>query len=73
MIKLTRLNREALALNSDLIEYVEATPDTVITLTTGGKIRVTETVDEVIARVIEFQRAVSDRSCQGPKRIENEN
>jgi len=73
MIKLTRLNREALALNSDLIEYVEATPDTVITLTTGAKIRVTETVDEVIARVIEFQRAVSDRSCQGPKRIENEN
>ena len=72
MIKLTRLNREALALNSDLIEYVEATPDTVITLTTGAKIRVTETVDQVIERVIEFQRAVSERSCPGPKRIENE-
>jgi flagellar protein FlbD len=72
MIKLTRLNREPLVLNSDLIEYVEATPDTVITMTTGEKLRVTETADDVIARVIEFRRAISERSCQGPKRIENE-
>jgi flagellar protein FlbD len=72
MIKLTRLNREALVLNSDLIEYVEATPDTVITLTNGAKLRVTETADEVTARVIEFRRAIFERSCQGPKRIENE-
>jgi flagellar protein FlbD len=72
MIKLTRLNREALVLNSDLIEYVEATPDTVITLTNGAKLRVTETTDEVTARVIEFRRAIFERSCLGPKRIENE-
>ena len=72
MIKLTRLNREALVLNSDLIEHVEATPDTVITLTTGAKLRVTESSDEVIARVIEFRRAISERSCQGLKRTENE-
>ena len=72
MIKLTRLNHEPLVLNSDLIEYVEATPDTVITMTTGEKLRVTETADEVIARVIEFRRAISERSYLGPKRIENE-
>jgi len=72
MIKLTRLNHEPLVLNSDLIEYVEATPDTVITMTSGEKLRVTETADEVIARVIEFRRAISERSCLGPKRIENE-
>ena len=38
MIKLTRLNHEPLVLNSDLIEYVEITPDTVITLTSGQKL-----------------------------------
>jgi flagellar protein FlbD len=72
MIKLTRLSREPLVLNSDLIEYMEATPDTVITMTTGEKLRVTETADEVVARVIEFRRAISERSCQCLKRIENE-
>ena len=58
MIKLTRLSREPLVLNSDLIEHVEANPDTVITLTTGQKLRVSETADEVIQRVIEFRRAI---------------
>jgi flagellar protein FlbD len=72
MIKLTRLNREPLVLNSDLIVYVEATPDTVITTTTGEKLRVTETADEVIARVIEFRRAISERSYRCPERTENE-
>ena len=70
MIKLTRLSHEPLVLNSDLIEYMEATPDTVITLTTGQKLRVSETSDEVIARVIEFRRAVFERSCQCPGLID---
>jgi flagellar protein FlbD len=70
MIKLTRLSHEPLVLNSDLIEYMEATPDTVITLTTGQKLRVSETSDEVIARVIEFRRAVFERSCQCPRLID---
>lgn len=72
MIKLTRLSHEPLVLNADLIEYMEATPDTVITLTTGQKLRVSETADEVIARVIEFRRAVFERSCRCPQTIENE-
>ena len=38
MIQLTRLNRIPMVLNSDLIEHIEITPDTVITLTTGQKI-----------------------------------
>ena len=62
MIKLTRLSQEPLVLNADLIEYMEMTPDTVITLTTGQKLRVSETADEVIARVIEFRQAVFARS-----------
>lgn len=58
MIRLTRLNQVPLVINSDLIEHVEITPDTVIALTTGQKILVLETADEVIARVIGFRRAV---------------
>lgn len=70
MINLTRLSHERLVLNSDLIEYMETTPDTVITLTTGQKLRVSETADEVIARVIAFRRAVFERSRRRPMLIE---
>jgi flagellar protein FlbD len=58
MIPLTRLNHIPLVLNSDLIEHIEATPDTVITLTTGQIIRVLETADDVVARVVAFRRTV---------------
>jgi flagellar protein FlbD len=55
---LTRLNGGPLVLNSDLIEHIEVTPDTVITLTTGQIMRVCETADEVIERIIEFRREI---------------
>ena len=61
MIKVTRLNHVPLLLNSDLIEYVEVTPDTVITLTTGQKLMVLESADEVVERIIEFRRAIFER------------
>ena len=56
MIYITRLNHAPLVLNSDLIEQIEKTPDTVITLTTGQKYMVLEEVEEVIERVLEFRR-----------------
>jgi flagellar protein FlbD len=59
MIRLTRINRVPLILNSDLIEHVEATPDTVITLTSGQKLVVLESAEEVIDKVIEFRRAIA--------------
>jgi flagellar protein FlbD len=59
MIRLTRLNRAILVLNSDLIEHIDVTPDTVITLTTGQILRVRETADEVINRIVEFRRRAS--------------
>jgi len=40
-----------MVLNSDLIEHIDVTPDTVITLTTGQILRVRETVEEVVDRV----------------------
>jgi flagellar protein FlbD len=61
MIRLTRINRVPLVLNSDLIEHVEATPDTVIALTTGQKLMVLESAEEVVQRVIEFRRSIANR------------
>jgi flagellar protein FlbD len=61
MIRLTRINRVPLVLNSDLIEHVETTPDTVIALTTGQKLVVLESAEEVIQKVIEFRRLIANR------------
>ncbi len=58
MIHLTRINHVPLVLNSDLIEHIEATPDTVITLTNAQKFMVLESADEIIARVIDFRRLI---------------
>lgn len=58
MIRLTRLNNQVLTVNSDLIKFVERSPDTLITLVTGEKIVVRESVEELLARVIEFRRSV---------------
>jgi flagellar protein FlbD len=60
MIRLTRINKVPLVLNSELIEHVEATPDTVIALTTGQKLVVLESAEEVIQKVIEFRRAIAN-------------
>ncbi len=56
MIKVTRLNDTDLVINADLIEFVESIPDTIISLTTGKKIMVKESTDEIIERVAQFKR-----------------
>jgi len=58
MIQLTRLNKQPLAVNSDLIKFVEQAPDTVITLVTGEKIVVLEKAQDVLDRVVQFRRSV---------------
>jgi flagellar protein FlbD len=58
MIQLTRLNHIPLILNSDLIEHIEVTPDTVITLTTGQRFLVLESADEVVGKVVSFRRSI---------------
>ena len=58
MIELTRFNGEKFVLNADLIEMVEATPDTLIRLLNGKRIVVKETVEEVVQRVLEYARRV---------------
>jgi flagellar protein FlbD len=58
MIRITRLNHTPLILNSDLIEHIEMTPDTVIALTSGQKYMVLETTEEIIERVISFRQSL---------------
>jgi flagellar protein FlbD len=58
MIKLTRLNRVPLILNSDLIEHIAVTPDTVITLISGQKFMVLESAEEIVEKVIAFRRLI---------------
>ncbi|WAM32109.1 flagellar FlbD family protein [Caldicellulosiruptor naganoensis] len=58
MIKLRRINNKEFVVNADFIEFVEATPDTVITLTNGVKLVVKESVDEVIEKVIEYKKKI---------------
>ncbi|HYF95571.1 MAG TPA: flagellar FlbD family protein [Symbiobacteriaceae bacterium] len=60
MIKVSRLraHEPELVINAELIETVEATPDTVITLTTGHKVIVQESVDEIIRLVVAYKRSI---------------
>ena len=58
MILVTRLNGSPFAVNPDLLERVEPTPDTVLTLIDGTKYLVTESVTEVIALVRDFRASV---------------
>lgn len=58
MILLTRLNGTPIGVNADLIERIDVTPDTVITLVDGKKFVVTEPIDAVIDRVVSFRASV---------------
>jgi len=72
VIKLTRLNGTELVVNADLIEFVEATPDTVISLTTGKKIVVAEPVDEIIRKVVDFRQRIAVRDLAGGAPVESD-
>lgn len=58
MITVTRLSGSVFALNSDLIERVDATPDTVITLVDGKKYVVRESLDDVVAAICAYRGAI---------------
>lgn len=67
MIALHRLNKAEFMLNADLIETIEATPDTLVTLTTGKKIIVRDGIEDVIGRIINFRQL-----CNGTIRVVHE-
>jgi flagellar protein FlbD len=58
MIQLTRLNNHPLTVNSDLIKFVEQAPDTVLTLVTGEKVVVLESLEQVLQKIVEFRRLI---------------
>lgn len=58
MIYLSRMNKKEFVLNIDLIEIIEETPDTVITLTNGHKMIVRESPKEIIEKIIEYKRKI---------------
>jgi len=68
MIWLTRLNNRPLVVNSELIKFIENAPDTVITLVTGEKIVVRETVEAVLSMIVEYRRRLlAGRSVVRPE------
>jgi len=56
MIAVTKLNNQPVVVNAELIKFVESTPDTMLTLTTGERILVKETSDEIIRKVVHYGR-----------------
>jgi len=60
MIRITRFNGTKFYLNADLVQTVEGTPDTVITLTNNVKIVVKEQPEEVVEKIIAYQRLVQN-------------
>ena len=61
MIKLTRLNNSQILVNPDLIEHVELSTDTVVTLTNGTSFNVKERAEEILGLIVEFKRSLFER------------
>jgi len=61
MIEVTKLGGDEIIINAELIESIQATPDTVITLTTDKKILVKDSVEEIVDKVIAYKKNIA--SC----------
>lgn len=66
MIKVTRLNHIPMILNSDLIEHIDMTPDTVIALSSGQKYIVLETAEEVVEKIVAFRKSLFSKDLNCP-------
>lgn len=58
MIEVTRLNDKKLTVNCDLIEFIEETPDTIITFSTGTKLVVKEKTEDIKEKIKEYKRNI---------------
>ena len=67
MIKVTRLNGTEIVLNADIIETMEETPDTVITLASGSKYVVSESIEKIIDMYVELRRRCYPFYTDNPK------
>jgi flagellar protein FlbD len=62
MIVVKKINGQEIIVNCDLIEMIEFTPHAVMSLTTGEKLVVDETRDEILRKVMEYKRAIHTRA-----------
>lgn len=60
MIYVTKMNGQEILINNDLIETVEETPNTIITLTTGKKVIVKESSEQLLQKVIAFKHKINE-------------
>ncbi len=68
MIPVTRLNGQEVYINSDLILFLESSPETILTLQNGKKITVKETIPQVIDKVVEFKSRIFPKVFEGNPR-----
>lgn len=68
MIKVTRFNHSEFWVNAEMIQTVESTPDTVISLNNGDKIVVREATDVIIDAILEYRRQVFHRKPEDMKK-----
>lgn len=61
MIKATRMNGVEFVVNAELIEFIEDTPDTVLTLTTGKKFVLKDSVQDIVDKVIEYRKNIGTK------------
>lgn len=59
MITVTRLNGAELVVNDDLIEFIERTPETVLTMTEGKKVTIKESAEVVLEKIVRFRQSVA--------------
>ena len=64
MIKLTQINGDEIVVNAELIETMERSHDTIITLTTTRRIRVQENIEEIIDKVVAYKRRILQQEIQ---------
>ena len=58
MVEVTRLNKEQILINAELIEMIEETPDTIISMTTGRKLVVMETKEEMVDKIVQYKQRI---------------
>ena len=72
MLEVTRLNGQKVVINSDLIEYIDANPDTTITLTTPNKFVVKENVEDVLEKIIKYKNKIYSQNIKIDKNTKEE-
>lgn len=70
MIQLTRISGASFVLNAEMVQEIESTPDTIITLTSGKKVMVSESLDAVIDAVVEYRRSIQHPSFKSKQETE---